>query len=98
MDIFSILKKAINLDASDVHLIEGTYAKARIVNKFVNLTENILSGLDIKNMVVELIGYDKLERIQEKGQIDISYCLQTGERFKINIIIYREDIILYQLD
>lgn len=89
MDIFSILKKAINLDASDVHLIEGTYAKARIVNKFVNLTENILSGLDIKNMVVELIGYDKLERIQEKGQIDISYCLQTGERFRINIYLQR---------
>lgn len=89
MNIFSILKQAIDLEASDIHIIEGAYAKARIVSKFVNLTENILSEQDIKNMVIELIGNDKLKMVQEKGQMDISYCLETGERFRINIYLQR---------
>ena len=89
MSIYNIMKKAIDLGASDIHLLEGTYAKARVINKFVNITDKILNKKDLVMMTTELLGEEKIKEIREYGHIDFSYCLETEERFRVNVYLQK---------
>ncbi len=89
MDIYSILEKAITLKASDIHLIEGTYGRARVLNKFINITDEVLCGIDIKIMTKELLGDEKIAIVGKVGQLDFAYSLKNGQRFRINAYMQR---------
>ena len=89
MNIYNILEKSIQLNASDIHLIEGTYGKAKVSNNFINVTSEILDGDNIENMVKELLDEDKIQGIKQKGHLDFAYSLPSGDRFRMNAYIQR---------
>lgn len=84
MNILDLLKIAIELGASDVHVTVGSCPIARIKGKFIKLSEKILTDQDTKEMVKDISGENYFNRIQEYGEADFSVSIDTGERFRVN--------------
>lgn len=84
MNIFDLLKIAIELGASDVHITVDSQPIARIKGKFVKLEDRILSNHDTKHMAKEISGEKNFDRIEKYGEADFSVAIDTGERFRVN--------------
>lgn len=84
MNIFDLLKIAIELGASDVHVTVGSCPIARTKGKFIKLSEKILTDQDTKEMVKDISRENDFNRIQEYGEADFSVSIDTGERFRVN--------------
>ncbi|MFI3210544.1 MAG: type IV pilus twitching motility protein PilT [Peptostreptococcaceae bacterium] len=84
MSIFDLLKQAINIGASDIHITVGSNVIARVRGQFMNLTNNKLTALDTKKIVKEIAGDENYKRVNENGECDFSVSIDTGERFRVN--------------
>ena len=84
MNIFDLLKIAIELGASDIHITVDSPPIARIKGKFIKLTEKILTKYDTEEMAKEIAGEKNFKRIQEHGECDFSVAIESGERFRVN--------------
>ncbi|MDU4933711.1 MAG: type IV pilus twitching motility protein PilT [Peptostreptococcaceae bacterium] len=85
MNIFDLLKIAIELGASDVHITVESAPIARIKGKFIKLSDKILTNQDTKKMVQDIAGEKNFIRIEDHGEVDFSIAIDTGERFRINV-------------
>ncbi|MFN3598654.1 MAG: type IV pilus twitching motility protein PilT [Aquificaceae bacterium] len=90
-----ILKKAIELGASDIHLKTGSPPVVRVKKKLQRLAD--FQALDEKAM--ELVVNEILEKnkkkmaeFEELGETDISYSLPGVARFRVNIYKQRTSI------
>ena len=54
MNIFDLLKIAIELGASDIHITVNSQPIARIKGKFIKLTDKILTKYDTEEMAKEI--------------------------------------------
>ena len=84
MNIFDLLKIAVELGASDIHLTVDSSPIARIKGKFIKLSNVILTNIDTKEMAQQLAGEKNFKRIQEQGECDFSIGIESGERFRVN--------------
>ena len=84
MNIFDLLKIAIELGASDIHITVDSTPVARIKGKFIKLTDKILTKYDTEEMAKEIAGEKNFKRIQEHGECDFSVAIDRGERFRVN--------------
>jgi twitching motility protein PilT len=88
MDIFSILKTATNMGASDIHLSVGTPPVFRITGNLIRWTDDDkigpLTRHDTMEAVRALMDEEQFIYWQEKGEIDFSYSLFGVGRFRIN--------------
>ncbi|WP_343345756.1 type IV pilus twitching motility protein PilT [Terrisporobacter petrolearius] len=84
MNIFDILRVAIELEASDIHITVGSMPVARVKGTFTKLTENILTKYDTEKMTREIAGDKKFEKIEKHGECDFSVAVESGERFRVN--------------
>ena len=84
MNIFDLLKIAIELGASDIHITVDSTPVARIKGKFIKLTDKILTKYDTEEMAKEIAGEKNFKRIQEYGECDFSVAIESGERFRVN--------------
>lgn len=84
MNIFDLLKIAVELGASDIHITVDSAPIARIKGKFIKLTEKILTKYDTEEMVKEIAGDKNFKRIQQHGECDFSVAIESGERFRVN--------------
>ncbi|MCC3869189.1 type IV pilus twitching motility protein PilT [Terrisporobacter mayombei] len=84
MNIFDILRAAIELEASDIHITVGSVPVARIKGRFTKLTENILTKHDTEDMTKKIAGDKNFKKIEEHGECDFSVSIESGERFRVN--------------
>ena len=84
MNIFDLLKIAIELGASDIHITVDSTPVARIKGKFIKLTDKILTKYDTEEMAKEIAGEKNFKRIQKYGECDFSVAIESGERFRVN--------------
>ena len=84
MNIFDLLKIAIKIGASDIHLTVGSCPIARIRGNFIKLSENKLTNQDTKEMVKDISGENHFDKIKENGEFDFSVSMDNGDRFRIN--------------
>jgi twitching motility protein PilT len=91
-----ILKRAVELGASDIHLKVGSLPVLRIKKKGLVRMEDVYP-IDDKMMasfVEEIIGKNvkKMAEFEELGETDISYSLKGVARFRVNIYKQRSSI------
>ncbi len=91
-----ILKKAVELGASDIHLKVGSLPVLRIKKKGLVRMEDVYP-IDDKMMasfVEELIGKNrkKIAEFEEMGETDTSYSIRGVSRFRVNIYKQRGSI------
>ncbi|MCC3864339.1 type IV pilus twitching motility protein PilT [Terrisporobacter petrolearius] len=84
MNIFDILKIAIELEASDIHITVGSMPVARAKGTFTKLTQNILTKHDTEKMTKEIAGDKNFKKIEKYGECDFSVAVESGERFRVN--------------
>ena len=84
MNIFDLLKIAIELGASDIHITVDSTPVARIKGKFIKLTDKILTKYDTEEMAKEISGEKNFKRIQDHGECDFSVAIESRERFRVN--------------
>ncbi|MEW6622195.1 MAG: type IV pilus twitching motility protein PilT [Bacillota bacterium] len=94
MEIQSILERAINLGASDVHLTVG---KPPVYRRHGELKPDSENALVLQNKVLESFARDVMddsqwETFQEEGQVDFAYSLSGIGRFRISFFRQRGSI------
>ena len=77
-------KLAIEKEASDIHLIGGTYPALRIYGTLTKIDEKILKSDDIKKYVYSILNKEYIERFEKELDLDFSYEF-FGFRFRINL-------------
>ncbi|HHY06582.1 MAG TPA: type IV pilus twitching motility protein PilT [Clostridia bacterium] len=94
MDVIKILKKAIELGASDIHFSVGTQPTFRINGILVRWKPEdeeakILKRDDIIKTIHEIMERDQLVAWQNQGEYDFSYSLPGIGRFRVNVFRQR---------
>lgn len=84
MNIFNLLKLAVELGASDLHITVDSPPIARIKGSFVKLIETNLTEQDTEIMAREITDQKKFKILENQGEVDLSVALSSGERFRVN--------------
>ncbi len=83
-----ILKKALDLEASDIHLKVGAKPVYRIHKKLIVDDEfPIITGEHFSLFLNEVVGKSERKKrdFEELGEIDLSYSLPKVSRFRVNV-------------
>ncbi|WP_018247722.1 type IV pilus twitching motility protein PilT [Orenia marismortui] len=87
MRLDEILKKAIKIEASDIHLTVGASPMVRVKSKLEAIGEEILTPEKMLNLVSMMMQEPQKKIFQEKGEVDFAFHLDSGEfdhRFRVN--------------
>jgi twitching motility protein PilT len=85
-----LLNLASKQKASDIHFSKGHYPTLRVDRKLVPLKRfKILTGQDTKNLAFELMTEEQKERLLKKREVEFSYELKEGIRFRVSIFFQR---------
>jgi twitching motility protein PilT len=91
-----ILKRAVELGASDIHLKVGSLPALRIKKKGLVRMEDVhpIDDRMMASFVEEIIGNNvkKMAELEELGETDTSYSLKGVSRFRVNIYKQRGSI------
>ena len=87
--IRKIVKYALDLDSSDIHLEEESPIAIR-VNSDIKLIEKILLKKDMDVLLGEILDNDKLEQFNKTGDLDTSIGLEGLSRIRINAYVANE--------
>lgn len=84
MNISDYFQKAIERNASDLHLVAGSAPTLRINGELIKIDEIILESKDLEKGVYSLIDSKTKERFERKRELDFSKEF-FGCRFRINL-------------
>jgi twitching motility protein PilT len=94
MDVKTILAKAIELSASDVHINVGLEPVLRKNTELIDTDFPIVSNEDAKEMVITMVGPDRFKKLEENRDLDFSTTIGDGHRFRVNAHYQRETIAI----
>jgi twitching motility protein PilT len=91
MDIMKkLLKKAVDIGASDLHLTVGCPPIVRIHRSLKHIDDfQVLSPHDIREMVFELLTEQQKERFERERELDVSIHIYDISRFRVNVHMQR---------
>ncbi|NDD28060.1 MAG: type IV pilus twitching motility protein PilT [Proteobacteria bacterium] len=93
MDIFTILRDAVNLGASDIHLVVGLPPMARITGQLIPLESfPALAAADTKNLVYALLYDEQKQHFEEHLELDCSHAIPNFARFRINVLLHNHGV------
>ena len=87
--IRKIVKYALDLDSSDIHLEEESPIAIR-VNSDIKLIDKILHKKDMDILLGEILDDEKLDQFNKTGDLDTSIGLEGLSRIRINVYIANE--------
>jgi len=93
-DVKKILTEAIENQASDVHINVGMPPILRKNTELIQMDFPPVSDEDAKEMVLAMVGPDRLKRFQENKDFDFSATLDDGHRFRVNAHYQRDTIAI----
>ena len=93
-DVKTILAKAIESKASDVHINVGMPPVLRKNTELIDTDFPAVNNEDAKEMVVAMIGPDRFKVFEEKKDADFSTMLNDGHRFRVNAHYQRNTIAI----
>ncbi|MEW4368941.1 type IV pilus twitching motility protein PilT [Paenibacillus kandeliae] len=84
-DIRQMLTDMVRLEASDLHLSAGSPPVMRVNGKLDARSKEPLTGEQIGQMALQLLGDDRYAHFQQTGDMDFSYAVENSARYRINI-------------
>ncbi|MDF2673725.1 MAG: type pilus twitching motility protein PilT [Clostridiales bacterium] len=84
-----LLKKAIELNSSDLHITVGIPPTMRINGNLEPYGNEKLMPADIKEYVHKVLDEEQYKRYNEIGELDLSYSFQGMGRFRVNVFRQR---------
>jgi twitching motility protein PilT len=92
MDIKNILEKAIENEASDVHINVGIPPVLRRNTELVDMDFPEVTEKDAQEMLNSMVEPDRVKEFQAKRDLDFSTSLDDGHRFRVNAHYQRDTI------
>jgi len=90
IDIDELLKKAVQVNASDLIIKAGNLPVVRVDDELLPLKgEKKLTGEDTKEIVFKVLSERQKEIFKRKNDIDVSYSIPGVARFRCNCFIQR---------
>ena len=93
-DIRAILVEAIEKGASDVHINVGMPPIIRKNTELFEIDFPTVSNEDAKEMILAMVGPDRLKKFEEKRDLDFSTMIDDGHRFRVNAHYQRDTIAI----
>lgn len=84
MDLNQLLKLGVEKNASDIHITVGMPPTLRINGELVKLEAPILKPDDTKKFAYEVLTDKMIEKLEEKGEIDVSFSSAGVSRYRVN--------------
>ena len=86
MDIHEILTMCVRYQASDVHILVGNQPTLRLHGNLLPVPESaIVTPESAKQLVTPLLSSEQQEQVTVDRELDFSYSLPSGERFRVNV-------------
>lgn len=80
-----LLKKAVKMDASDIHITVGVPPTMRINGKLTPYGNDKLTPENTNTYVREVLSEEQYNKYNETGELDLSYAIQGVGRFRVNV-------------
>jgi len=84
IDITSILATAVKHKASDVHINVGMPPVIRKNTELIDMDLPAVTQQDAKELVLSMVGPERLKDFQDKRDLDFSTTIPDGTRFRVN--------------
>ena len=78
------LDEAVKLEASDLHLGANAKVYARVLGELRAITPQPLTPEETEAMLAAFLGAELWAKVQQTLEIDTSYTLPAGDRFRVN--------------
>lgn len=88
MDIYELLKVAMNKNASDLHIKVGSPPVVRVNGSLVSLSEITLTPADTEFCTHQILDDYRFNILEDEGELDFAYSLPNVGRFRVNV--YRQ--------
>jgi twitching motility protein PilT len=92
MDLDTILKTAMDMGASDVHLVSGHPPSARVHTVIAPLDYPVLTPEGVQRMVGQMASAEQMKIFEKVKDADFSYEIPGVARFRVNAHIQRRAI------
>lgn len=89
MDMHELLQRTIEFKASDLHITVGSPPILRINGELKRIGDMKLTPEDTLNMVKSLADDSQFKRVENEGEIDMSFSYHGIGRFRVNIYMQR---------
>ena len=90
--IEEILRRAKDVNASDVHLTVGVPPKMRVNGKLIDMDFPKLGPRDTEIIIKDIMTEDHHDRFARKGEVDFSYSISSLGRYRINAFRQRSSM------
>ena len=84
MDIYDILRKAVELKCSDVHISVGMPPAVRLNGSLMRISDEPLTSDQTQQFARALLNDEQWQVFQERGEIDFSLSIAGVHRFRVN--------------
>ncbi|HLC89865.1 MAG TPA: type IV pilus twitching motility protein PilT [Patescibacteria group bacterium] len=92
MKLEDLFKIAVDQSASDLHLIVGMPPVLRIDGNLSPLKEEKLSNKEAQEIIYPILTEKQKEIFLSQKELDLSYEIKTGHRFRVNLHWERDNI------
>ncbi|MFH0802481.1 MAG: type IV pilus twitching motility protein PilT [bacterium] len=90
-DIFPVLERAVEIGASDIHLVVGRPPMVRVKGSIGPLEEfQPLSHDNIKGMIYGVLFDEQKQKFEETLELDCSYNIPGLSRFRLNVHMHKD--------
>ena len=94
VDIKTILAKAVEDNASDVHINVGMEPLIRKSTELIKMDFPVTSNDDAREMVLSIIGQERFDKFVDRKDYDFSTTIESGYRFRVNAHFQRDTIAI----
>lgn len=92
LNINDLLMQALEKDASDLHITEGSPPVVRVHGDLIPLDYPKLTPNDTKELVYSILTQEQREQLEKNWEYDLSYSLAGHSRFRVNVYFQRGSI------
>lgn len=93
MDLIEILKQAVSLKASDIHIVIDKPPMFRVNGKIIPMNDYpVLTPEDSKALIYSMMLQDQIARFEETLELDMSYHIPGLSRFRVNVLYQKNGV------
>lgn len=84
-DINELLKSAVKLRASDLHVTTNVPPIFRVHGQLERLSSDTLDDIAVTNLALQIMGEEHRKVFEKYGEVDFSYAVEGFGRFRVNV-------------
>ncbi|HEX6602386.1 MAG TPA: type IV pili twitching motility protein PilT, partial [Solirubrobacterales bacterium] len=93
VDFSDVLRRMVEVQASDVHLTAGAPPSMRDKGKIVPMEGfPVLSSQETREIVFSILNDDQRKRFENQKQLDFAYAIPNVARFRVNCFLQRGSV------